>query len=154
MRFLECVWITILFLAFLLISTGVFGAEFRLLEADRLDFTVTRFTCNKSTLAPDIECSQWRGRTAVDFDLRFAGLLRWRNIIHAEGTDAKYETVGWRFQVALPLGKQVEVLYHHHSQHRMDGEDATHTGPSGEGWTGFPVEDSYGIRLCFLGDCK
>lgn len=142
------------FLSFLSCTQEARSAEWRLLEADRLDFTATKFTCNKTPLAPDIPCSHWRGRTAVDFDLVFGGLVEWRNTIHAEGTDSKYETVGWRFEVTLPLGKQVEVLYLHHSQHRLDKEDATHTGPNGDGWTGFPVEDSAGIRLCFLGPCK
>lgn len=129
------------------------AGEYKLLSADRLDFTVTRFLCNKTPLAPDIPCQEWRGRTAVNFDLSFADTIQWRNQVHAEGTAAKYETVGWQFEIVLPLGEQVELLYQHHSQHRMDAEDASHTLGE-EGFTGYPVEDSWGLRMCFLGDCK
>lgn len=125
------------------------AAEYRLLSADRLDFTITRFTCNKTPLAPDIPCDQWKGRTALDFDLSLFHYLKWRNHIHAEGTTSKYETIGWKFDLAVPLGKQVELMYQHHSQHRMDAEDASHR-LDGEGFTGYPVEDSYGIKLKFL----
>lgn len=147
-------------LAFSLVAGAFFiskcadGAEYRLLEAERLDFTVTKFLCNKEPMAADIPCHEWKGRTAVNFDLSFADLVKWRNHIHAEGTDAKYETVGWQFELALPVLPQVEIIYQHHSQHTMDRPQSEHHTDGTRAWKGFPVQDSYGVRMCFLGNCK
>lgn len=146
--------LALIFTFLMFLSCTSQAGEYHLLTADKLDFKIMKFLCNKEPMTPDIPCAEYRGRTALEWDVSVLHYLKWRNEIHAEGTAAKYESVGWHFELVIPMGP-VEALYEHHSRHTMDRPQAIHEGPSGRpDWSGYPVEDSYGLRLCFLKDCN
>lgn len=121
------------------------------LTLDLMALKVTKFTCNRDPQIPELECSDWRGRVAAQFDL---GLLKygfWRNDVHAEGTEAKFMTVGWHWELGAKLGKQVELIYEHHSRHTMDKEQPYSWTPDTDylRQNKYPVEDSFGVRIIF-----
>ena len=72
----------------------------------------------------------------------------WRNNVHAEGTHAKFMTVGWHYEMGIKLD-QFELFYSHHSRHTMDQYQPVYFNEYEEKLyrTAFPVEDSYGIRI-------
>ncbi len=117
---------------------------------DKFSLKIMRFSCNREVLTPDIACKQYRGRVATEFDLSLFEYGFWRNEVHAEGTMAKFMTVGWHYQMGIKLG-QFELFHEHHSRHVMDqglpSYFDTRDGSVRE--MRFPVEDSYGVRIVF-----
>lgn len=126
-------------------------AHLRLLDLEQTSLTIAKFGCNRDLQTPDIGCYQYRGRVAIEFDLRLLNdWLYWNNRVHGEGTDGQFQTVGWYYELGLDLGK-VQLFWQHHSRHVMDREQPYYWDERRETWkrAKFPVEDSYGIRLIF-----
>ncbi len=132
--------------ASLFVSSLASAWEFRPAVLDRMNLDVSRFTCNRELLTPEIPCDQYLGRVRVGFDLALLNdLVYWRNSVHSEGTSNKFETVGWQYEFAIPLPGNLELFMAHHSRHNMDQETPQ---PDAEVYKQrFPVEDSYGIRF-------
>lgn len=133
-----------------LIRVVALGAERQLVTLDYGAFTLTRLTCNRDYLAPEIKCRDWRGRAAVDFDLNVLTRGFFRNHVHTEGTSSKVESVGWKYEAGIRLPLGLEVGLSHHSRHRMD-EKTPYAGLSPDSVlpVKFPVEDGYFIRFIF-----
>lgn len=136
-----------LFLFILLFwSCTGYGGEFRPVSAHHLSLDIDRFLENREPMTPDIEMHQYRGSVGLNWDV---GLVNdhvlWRNTVHGEGTYSQFTTMGWKFQVAVPLSENFEVHYNHHSRHTLDREQ-----PEG---TRFPVMDSWGLKVCLQGAC-
>lgn len=114
--------------------------------------TFHRFTCYRSYLAPEIPCGDWRGRAAVTFNLNILEHGFWRNYVHTEGTNAKVETVGWKYELGVKLPLGLELGLSHHSEHRMDaGVPRLHdSGGNYLGVDKFPLEDSVFLRFKFF----
>lgn len=114
---------------------------------DYFDLKTAKFGCNRDPLTPDIQCEDYVGRVAADFQLRLVEVVYWRSNIHTEGTAGKVQTVGWQWELGLRISKGISLYHEHHSRHRMD---ATVPDYNGDGRPDkFPVEDSYGIRFNF-----
>lgn len=121
------------------------------LTLDLMALKVMRFTCNRDPQLPDLECQDWKGRVSAQFDLGILKYGFWRNDVHAEGTDAKFMSVGWHWELGAKLGKQIELIYEHHSRHTMDTEQPYSWIP-GQTYVEqnrYPVEDSFGVRIIF-----
>lgn len=68
------------------------------------------------------------------------------NRIHmASDTDRHVRYVGWEWEAGVQY-KMIDVFEHHHSQHGLE-----YINPRGDG---FPLENSYGVRIHIIGDCK
>ncbi len=137
-----------LFMFFVLLLTNpAYG--WTLGTLDHLSVDVAKFSFNREPMTPDIGPKDYRGRVRVNFDLGLAGdLLKWKNQVHTEGTDAKVETVGWHYTLSIPTPWGIEPYYEHHSRHVMDAEQPIIEGrPKPEK---FAVEDSYGLRIIFF----
>lgn len=158
-------------LVLLLISDLAFGNEYRLtdylpaskkpkkyrlldnitpvLDLDSFNIKVTKFGCNREFQIPEIPCRNWTGRTAAEFDIILFKHGFWRNNLHGEGAVGKFWTIGWQWELGLKLGKQIEVVYEHHSRHTMDVEQPYYIdrldGQRKQFY--YPVEDSIGIRF-------
>jgi hypothetical protein len=120
------------------------------LALDRFSLRLMRFTCNREMQTPEIECADYYGRVAADFDVSILKYGFWRNEVHGEGTKAKFMTIGWRWEMGIALGK-VELLWEHHSRHTMDQEQPYYWNTNIQSFNQakYPVEDSYGIRINF-----
>jgi hypothetical protein len=125
------------------------GAELRP-QLDQLSIKLARFSCNREPQTPDLACTEYKGRVAVEFDLRALHYLTWKNQVHGEGTKAKFETMGWHYELGLDLD-WLQIFWEHHSRHTMDKEQAYYWDIKQETWKQFkyPVEDSYGVRIIF-----
>lgn len=121
-----------------------------LLTLDYGAFTLTKLTCNRDYMAPDIACKDWKGRAAVDFNLNVLREGFFRNHVHTEGTNSKVETVGWKWEMGVRLPWNIEVGLSHHSRHRMD-EKTPYVGLTPESVlpAKFEVEDGYFVRFIF-----
>lgn len=132
-------------LAVMLLSGSAYG---QYVELDKFSLKLMKFTCNREIMTPEIECMNYRGRVSADFDLSLFDRGFWRNQVHGEGTDAKFMTMGWRYEMGVRLG-QFELFHEHHSRHVLDQDmplywDQDMNEPRR---TKFPVEDSYGVRI-------
>ena len=120
-------------------------------ELDRFSLKLMKFGCNREFQTPELDCYQYKGRVAAEFDLRMLNdYLYWNNEVHGEGTDAKFMTMGWHYELGLDLGK-VELFWEHHSRHTLDQEQPYYWDTRMDTWKQmkYPVEDSYGIRINF-----
>lgn len=127
------------------------ASRIRWAELERFSLKLMKFGCNRDHQTPELDCYNYRGRVASEFDLRFVNdYLFWRNEVHGEGTDAKFMTMGWHYELGLDLGK-VELLWEHHSRHTLDQAQPYYWDQYYETIrpTKYPVEDSYGIRINF-----
>ena len=72
--------------------------------------------------------------------------LYWDNRTYFYGDSAQVRHVGWEFEAGVG-SKYAKLFYYHHSEHRMDSDrfDKYATGAK------FPIENSVGVRLCFIG---
>jgi hypothetical protein len=64
--------------------------------------------------------------------------LYWDNTVHTDTDDTQFHTVGWKFELGAHVTSFLNLYYHHHSQHIMDGQLP---------YMKFPSEDSYGITI-------
>lgn len=118
------------------------------LALDRFSLKLMRFTCNRELQTPEIECMDYYGRVAAEFDLSILKYGFWRNDVHGEGTRNKFMTIGWRWEMGIALG-MVELLWEHHSRHTLDQGQPYYWDTNFDGLKEikYPVEDSYGIRI-------
>ena len=126
-------------------------SKYRLLELEQFSLKFARFGCNRDLQTPNLDCYEYVGRVAAEFDLRLLNdWLYWNNEVHGEGTRSKFETMGWHYELGLDLGK-VQLFWEHHSRHVMDREQPYYWDDPISSWhqAKYPVEDSYGIRLIF-----
>lgn len=130
----------------LFLATPAYSWEFHPAVLNEMSLDLSKFSCNREPMTPDIPCGDYKGRVAVHFNIGLLNdLLEWKNYVHTEGTDSKFMTVGWQYELALPLPRGVELYIAHHSRHTMDQTQPTIEGrPKAEK---FPVEDSIGIRF-------
>jgi hypothetical protein len=134
-------------LATLLGSDFAYGWQFA--TADRISLDVSRFSCNRDPMTPDIPCGEYKGRARLNFNLGlFNDLVKWENSLHGEGTQAKFTTVGWHYVLSIPTPWGIEPFMEHHSRHTMDTGQPTIAGRDRP--ERFPVEDSVGIRITFF----
>lgn len=82
-------------------------------------------------------------RVGVNMTLETLGVVYWANRIEgltdrdtAVG-DGQFRSVGWEFDVGFHILPQLDVYYHHHSQHVLD-----HAEPFA-----YPVEDGIGFKV-------
>jgi hypothetical protein len=119
------------------------------LKLDYSALTFSHIACNRDLLVPEIGCNQWRGAAELQTDFSSYGLLYMKNRVHGEGTQSKFMTVGWQYDLGLRLDRQLEVGWHHHSRHVM--EQKAPTVISADGRTTltnkFPIYDAYYIRF-------
>lgn len=143
----------LIMLALLLVTSNAQAWEFHPASLDHLSLDAAKFGCNRNAMTPEIPCDQYRGRVRLNFNLGLLNdLIKWRNEVHTEGTKEKLVTVGWRYQIAIPLPGNIEIFADHHSQHVMDQEQPTISGRDKP--ERYQVEDSYGLRIIFFEKAK
>lgn len=131
---------------------------FTFAKAQTLNLDVQRLLYNKEPMTPDISPKEYYGKVRLNWDVGILNLgkhslLVWRNKVHTEGTRDKLQTVGWHWELGIPLGP-VELMYEHHSRHVMDRLQPrveTSAGASVSPYPErFPQYDTVGIRIHFL----
>ena len=128
-------------------------ASAAVLGLDYSAFTVSKIMCNRDYLVPDVDCSEWRGAVALDADFGTSAAypvrLMLRNQVHGEGTEAKFKTIGWKYEVALTapsLG--LEIGWAHHSRHALDQEQPhAYSYDYKYEMTKFPIYDAVFLRF-------
>ena len=131
----------------LLLSSPAYSWEFA--TTDHLSLDVAKFGCNREPMTPQVECNDYKGRVRLNFNLGlFNDLVKWKNELHGEGTDAKFETLGWHYIVSVPTPWGIEPFIEHHSRHTLDVGQPTIAGRDRA--ERFPVEDSIGIKITFF----
>jgi hypothetical protein len=127
-------------------------AEGPYLKLDRFSLLLSKYTGNRELQTPEIPLDEYRGKVAAEFDLSIGERLFWRNEVHGAGTNSKFMTVGWEWEIGFRLGAQIEILWHHHSQHVMDQAQPYYWDSRTNSLrrVKYPVEDSIGIRLNFV----
>ena len=85
----------------------------------------------------------WIGGIAAEFTIDFIKRGDWGlyfdNRVHSAGTNAQIREVGWRYDLGLQLGPDVQAYWAHHSRHVLDAEREDR----------FPLDNSFGVRATF-----
>ena len=91
----------------------------------------------------------WLYRVQMNADFSLLGALYMHNRVHTEAIrSGPVKTVGWHWELGLRLHENVTIFHEHHSRHVMEERP-----PVPEGRTrGYPVEDSYGLRITIIED--
>ena len=137
----------ILLFVLALMSSSAYG---QYVDLDKFSLKIMRFGCNREPLTPDIECRSYTGRVATNFDLSILDHGFWRNEVHGEGTESKFMTMGWHYEIGVKFS-QFEIFHEHHSRHVLDQDEPKLWNDKTQEVNNmrYPVEDSYGLRIVF-----
>ena len=86
----------------------------------------------------------WRGYAALNWDVLYWDRLFWENKTYFYGDYSQVRKIGWQYDLGLRFNS-VDVFYHHRSEH-----DADHGSEETGRITGFPLEDSFGVKINLL----
>lgn len=140
------------FLLFMLLLTSSAHAKDYYLGLDKFSISINKFTGNRTPELPQIDINDWAYRVETDFDVTILNFLFWRNNIHGEATESKFQTMGWQYEMGFSVKNAFEIFWKHHSRHTLDIENPTwvNTKTNETFKTKFPVEDSIVVRLIFF----
>lgn len=140
-------WIIWLLLAIL--GNELQAAELHVLEIQDLSVEYWRYEGvyrNSYLVKQDDSPMQLQDGAALNLRLNPINYTYIDNRIHmASDTDRHVRYVGWEWEAGVQY-KMIDVFEHHHSQHGLE-----YINPRGDG---FPLENSYGVRIHIIGDCK
>jgi hypothetical protein len=131
------------------------AAELHLLEPTKLTLEGYQVPNNRDEYLRINDCGStkyvesnaecWRYGAAVNFDLDFVRYdewaLYWRNNVHMAATQCCVRHVGWEFEWGVEASRHMDVFYHHHSQHLLDGDRPARR---------YPLINEYGVRFVFI----
>ena len=105
--------------------------------AEHLSLGLSRLPHQRDMLFPDQK--YWQHELNLKWNVGW-GRWFWDNDITGRTANDRFRYVGWEYETGFRLFPGVDAIWHHHSQHAIDWEREK-----------FPVSDSYGIRITFLG---
>ena len=105
-------------------------------EVTKFQLEAKRMPFQRDYFYPDSQ--HWQYHLDLLWDVRFWNFF-WENDIAAKTAEERFRDVAWEYKVGVTILPQVDVLWHHRSQHALDYERDK-----------FPVRDSYGVRINFL----
>lgn len=128
-----------------LFSSNLYAAEyvkgnFRLLDVDELSMDYYSIKDNKHPYFDEFQ-DEWTEGAALNFDLSVLKYFKWKNRVYENSANQQVRQVGWKWDLALDLGKYVNLFYEHHSTHVVDSGRKAHT---------YPLENYYGVRFYFI----
>lgn len=148
----------ILYVAFILLTGSLYGAEFSLFEPSHLSIEAHRiynyrepyideYSTMQKEPADPTQTEYWTYGAMVNFNVNLVRVnnyrLFWRNTIHGESTSEQFRRVGWQWNLGFTLiPNKLELFHLHHSEHILD--------KAAESNVNYPVRDSYGVRMIFL----
>lgn len=106
-------------------------------SATHLSLQVSRMPFQRDYFFP--ERTAWGHELQLRWDV---GWSRWfmDNNITGRTFNSRFRYVSWEYETGVKVTPGFDVIWHHHSQHAMD-----------EYRNNFPVLDSWGVRLTFIG---
>ncbi len=132
----------------ILIAILTSRADAQVLDLDHLSLDVSRFSCLREPMTPEIECNQYKGSVRLNWNVSLLGdYVKWRNDITGQGTYSKFTTYEWHYMVSIPTRFGIEPFIEHRSRHTLDQPQPTYEGQTKP--TKFPIADSYGVRFTF-----
>ena len=93
---------------------------------------------------PDSESLNRKG-VAFTLDLSVGEYVKWKNRVWTNGNDSKLHTVGWEYDIEVPIYGGVSLFHYHHSQHSMDQPTLA---------SRFPLRNYYGLRFTFVPETR
>ena len=83
------------------------------------------------------------------------GSLYWNQVITGNSTTVQYREVKWEWELGINVKYEGIVMFspfwQHMSRHWLEGSKSHLTKELIEQREKYPLEDTYGIRFCFLG---
>ncbi len=139
-------------LAILLSASAAQAREINVLDLDSSSVEVSKFTCNREPMTPELECKDYVGRAAFNLDFRILEFAYWNNHIHTESVESKVKTVGWKYELGIHIAPQFDVFFSHHSRHVMESEQYIYQDRNDKELyrVRYPLEDAFGFRLKFF----
>jgi hypothetical protein len=106
-------------------------------SASHLSLGLSRLPHQRDLLFPDQK--YWQHELNLRWNVEWG---RWfmDNDITGRTANGRFRYVGWEYETGFRILPGLDVFWHHHSQHAIDWDRPK-----------FPVTDSYGIRITFLG---
>lgn len=73
------------------------------------------------TIMPEMPIWEAKEGMGVLFDVDLTHSFFWNNRVHALTDSGQYRLVGWEFSLGTSPWRSLDLFYHHHSQHILDG---------------------------------
>lgn len=125
------------------------ASEYHLLQVEDLSVEYQRYQGvyrNAYMIDDDGEPMQFSDGAAMNLRLSPINYTYMDNKFHMSSDEYKHvRYVGWEWEAGIHISR-VDLFEHHHSQHGLE-----YVNPRGDG---FPLENSYGIRVHIIGDGK
>jgi hypothetical protein len=126
------------------------------LNLDYAAFKVSKLYCNRDYIVPEVECAEWKGAVSMEVDFSTAQVLGTSlfmdNLLHGEGTDAKFKSMGWHYELGLTHSRSgIDLGWEHHSRHALDQEVPILVIGDEERYGKFPVYDAVFLRFTLWG---
>ena len=132
-----------LLLFLLLLPLTANATDYKILELDSLYVDYKNFA--QSTRDPLFYASTKKESLSLNMNTNLIDFIYLDSRVHGETNYAKYELVGLEIRLGARITRSLEVGYQHHSQHLLDDRYP---------YMGFPVEDSFNVRLYLYGNSK
>lgn len=114
-------------------------AKADMLEVEQVSFSTYHVGTFRTDDFPDTEDKNTKG-LAFGIGLTINDYVKWRNNVWTNGNDAKLYTVGWEYDIEVPIYGGISLFHYHHSQHSMDEPTLARR---------FPLRNYYGVRFNF-----
>ena len=109
-------------------------------EVRALNLELKRLPYVRDYFMPDAK--YWDAQLNLNWNVGF-GAFFWENSIDARTRHSRFRYVAWEYKTGFDLTKHVALVWHHRSEHAMDIYSYK-----------YPVRDSYGVRINFMGGEK
>lgn len=143
-----------LLLCLVMLSNTAQGYDLR-----RLSFEAAKMYNKRDPQFPDYDLlresgkgERWNHHISLNLDMNFVttsrGSMYWDQEIVGRSTTSQYREVWWEFEVGFNIftgpESTLDIFHRHKSEHALEVEASS-----------YPLEDFYGIRLCFFGrECR
>jgi hypothetical protein len=141
-------------LCLLLGATTVRATEYRLLDLEKFGMEYWKTDQERDPYLPyqqpgsTTPGERWKDGAAVTFNLTLAAIgpasLYWDNRVHEDSTNKQVRFIGWEWEAGASWDRQVDIFWHHHSQHLLDQSSDMR----------YPLENHYGVRFTFYERAK
>src|SRR5687768_1997527 len=125
-----------------LVSSASYAKPFQWVSADRLSLELKEIAPGKRDPYFDQEEEHWQYKLNLLWDVRLMERLFLVSDSYFSTSNNKVTHIGWHYRSGIHVLDWLDIVHEHHSQHAADKSRPTK----------FPLEDSYGIRINFIGD--
>ena len=130
--------IVVLYFFFVLLVATCVNCTVAKADVESLNLELKRMPYQRDLLFPDH--FDWGHEVTLNYRVSLPRARLWmESDLTAQSREARFRNLWWDYTLGLSLVDEVDLVWDHRSQHRIDYH-----------YDKFPVRDSYGIRINFV----